>query len=386
MGHPISGRSKPDNSFSNLTFFKFYLKILIVLETKQSLKVPDKILIAEDEPATRLIFATILQDKGYDVTTCENGRECIELIKNEKFDTIILDIRMPDMDGFEVLKVLKSNPETNNIPVIIISGNTEPQTIKRAFDEGATEFIAKPVNLEELLVRVSNVLKIKKTNDELKKLRSEFTYLLIQDLKNTISVIKGSFELALKNKFNELSNDQKLILEMTEAAINKHIKLLNEYLELSRLEFNIDKISKEQTELDKIITDVLKKFKPNLNLSFQSYADGSSFQIYADKKKITRVIELILEAISNAGGKDVEISLMEDNSNCLIKIVDKTQTIDIEETSYLFDKYKQAVLQKLPRYNDLGLTISRIIVEAHGGKIWAEPGEGTVFFIQIPKI
>ncbi|MFN3135342.1 MAG: response regulator, partial [Candidatus Kryptonium sp.] len=242
---------------------------------------PDKILIAEDEPATRLIFATILQDKGYEVTTCENGRECIELIKNEKFDTIILDIRMPDMDGFEVLKVLKSNPETNDIPVIIISGNTEPQNIKRAFDEGATEFIAKPVNLEELLIRVSNVLKIKKTNDELKKLRSEFTYLLIQDLKNTISVIKGSFELALKNKFNELSGDQKLILEIAETAINKHIKLLNEYLELSRLEFNIDKISREQIELDKIVANVFEKFKSDLNLTFYPSAENPSFQIYA---------------------------------------------------------------------------------------------------------
>jgi len=292
--------------------------------------VPDKILIAEDEPATRFIFATILKDRGYDVVTCENGRECIGIMKNEKPDTIILDIQMPDMDGFEVLKVLKSNPETNDIPVIIVSGNAEPQNIKRAFDLGATEFIAKPANIEELLIRVSNVLKIKKTNDELKKLRSEFTYLLIQDLKNTISVIKGSFELALKNKLNELSGDQKLILEIAETAINKHIKLLNEYLELSRLEFNIDKISREQTELDKIITDVLEKFKSNLNLTFQAFADEPSFQIYADKKKITRVIELILDAISNAGGKDVEILLTQDSSNCLIKIVDKTQTIDIE--------------------------------------------------------
>ncbi len=347
---------------------------------------PDKILIAEDEPATRFIFATILKDRGYDVVTCENGRECIGIMKNEKPDTIILDIQMPDMDGFEVLKVLKSNPETNDIPVIIVSGNAEPQNIKRAFDLGATEFIAKPANIEELLIRVSNVLKIKKTNDELKKLRSEFTYLLIQDLKNTISVIKGSFELALKNQLNELSGDQKLILEIAETAINKHIKLLNEYLELSRLEFNIDKISREQTELDKIITDVLEKFKSNLNLTFQSFADEPSFQIYADKKKITRVIELILDAILNAGGKDVEILLTQDSSNCLIKIVDKTQTIDIEETFYLFDRYKQAVLQKLPRYNDLGLTISRIIVEAHGGKIWAEPEKGTAFFIQIPKV
>lgn len=350
---------------------------------------PDKILIAEDEPATRFIFATILKDDGYDVITCENGYECIELAKKEKPDTIILDIQMPFMDGFEVLKILKSNPETNEIPVIIISANPDPQNIKKAFDSGATEFMAKPVNIEELLIRVSTALKIKKTNDELKKLRSEFTYLLIQDLKNTISVIKGSFELALKNKINELSEDQKLILEIAETAINRHIKLLNEYLELSRLELNIDKISREQVKLGEIITSIVKRFKnePNYNISI-SNPDNLEIQIYADKKKITRVIELILEAISNVGTRDVEVLLTESDSSCLIKIIDKNQKITPEESAYIFDKYKQALFQRLPKYNDLGLTISRIIVEAHGGKIWAEPIEetGTAFFIQLPKI
>jgi len=350
--------------------------------------VPDKILIAEDEPASRFIFATILKDGGYDVITCENGYECVEIAKNEKPDAIILDIQMPVMDGFDVLETLKATPEINEIPVIVISANSDPQNIKKAFDLGATEFIAKPVNIEELLIRVSTALKIKKTNDELKKLRSEFTYLLIQDLKNTISVIKGSFELALKNKINELSEDQKLILEIAETAINRHIKLLNEYLELSRLELNIDKISKEQVKLDEIITKIVNRFKTEANYNISiSIPNNLKPEVYADKKKIARVLELILEAISNAGGKDVEISLTEDDSNCLIKIVDKNQKITLEEATYIFDKYKQALFQKLPKYNDLGLTISRIIVEAHGGKIWAEPIEesGTAFFIHLPK-
>lgn len=349
---------------------------------------PGKILIAEDEPTSRFIFATILKDDGYDVITCENGYECVEIAKSEKPDVIILDIQMPIMDGFEVLRILKSNPETNQIPVIIISANSEPHNIKRAFDSGAAEFIAKPVNIEELLIRVSTVLKIKRTNDELKKLRSEFTYLLIQDLKNTISVIKASFELALKNRIHELSEDQKLILEVAETAINKHIKLLNEYLELSRLELNIDKISKEQIDLGKIITDVVKRFKSSQNYSISlSFPADLPLQIYADKRKITRVFELVLDSILNVGSKDIEISIAEEDSNYLIKIIDKTTQIEESETDYLFDRYKQALFQKLPKYNDLGLTISRIIVEAHNGKIWAEPikGTGTAFLIKFPK-
>ncbi len=348
-----------------------------------------KILIAEDEPASRFIFQTLLQDEGYDVVTCENGAECVELAKREKPDVILLDIQMPVMDGYEVLKVLKSNVETKDIPAIIISANADPHNIKKAFDHGATEFLPKPVNIEELLVRVATVLKIKKTDEELKKLRSEFTYLLIQDLKNTISVIKGSFELALKDKFGELTEDQKLVLEIAETAINNHIKLLNEYLELSRLELNIDKISKQSVEIGTVLKSVAQKFTNGTTYrDFQiSFSEIPQVYINGDERKLKRVIELILESIYNAGGREVEISLLGDNSGVMIKILDKNNKISREEADYLFDRYKQASHQKIPRYKDLGLTISKIIVEAHNGKIWAVPNEpsGTSFFIKLPK-
>lgn len=347
-----------------------------------------RILIADDEPANRFIFSTFLKDQGYEVLTCENGLECVELARREKPDLILLDIRMPVMDGYEAIKVLKSNSETKDIPIVVISANSEPQSIKEAFDLGAIEFLPKPVNLEELSIRVSTVLKLKRADDELKKLRSEFTYLLIQDLKNTISVIKGSFELALKSRINELSDEQKVILDIAETAINNHIKLLNEYLELSRLELNVDKISKENVEVGKIIDEIVKRFSNSTTYDgFKIYiSEIPRIQINADEKKLFRVFELLLDAIYNAGGRNVEIYLEENNSGCVLKFWDKDTKINSEEADYIFDRYKQASKQKLPKYKDLGLTISKIIVDAHNGKIWAEPTEhGTMFFIFLPK-
>jgi signal transduction histidine kinase len=249
--------------------------------------------------------------------------------------------------------------------------------------------LPKPVNIEELLIRVGTVLKIKKANDEIKKLRSEFTYLLVQDLKNTISVIKATFELALKDKFNELTEDQKLILDIAESAINNHIKLLDEYLELSRLELNIDKITRESANIAQLIQGVINKFKTDqkykdLNINF---SPDIEVNLEVDVKKISRVFELLFGAIFNAGGRDIEISLGDDGTSCTIKVWDKNTKIEREEAEYIFDRYKQAVKQKIPRYKDLGLMICRIIVEAHNGKIWAEPlDEGTAFFIKIPKV
>lgn len=358
-------------------------------KTKFSLEVPDKILIAEDEPTTRLIFSTLLQDEGYEVVSAENGAECVELAKSSKPDVILLDLQMPVMDGYEAMRILKSNVETRDIPIIILSANSDPHSVKTVFELGATEFLPKPVNIEELLIRVGTVLKIKKANDEIKKLRSEFTYLLVQDLKNTISVIKATFELALKDKFNELTEDQKLILDIAESAINNHIKLLDEYLELSRLELNIDKITRESANIAQLIQGVINKFKTDqkykdLNINF---SPDIEVNLEVDVKKISRVFELLFGAIFNAGGRDIEISLGDDGTSCTIKVWDKNTRIEREEAEYIFDRYKQAVKQKIPRYKDLGLMICRIIVEAHNGKIWAEPlDEGTAFFIKIPKV
>ncbi len=106
-----------------------------------------KILVAEDEPASRLIFSTLLKDYGYEVLSCENGLECVNIAKREKPDIILLDIRMPVMDGYEVMKILKSNSETKDIPVIVISANSDPESVRKAFDLGAVEFLSKPANI-----------------------------------------------------------------------------------------------------------------------------------------------------------------------------------------------------------------------------------------------
>ncbi len=357
-------------------------------KTKFRAKVPEKILIADDEPTTRFIFSTLLQDEGYEVITAENGAQCVELAKSHKPEVILLDLQMPVMDGYEAMKILKSNVETKDTLIIILSANSDPHTVKKVFELGATEFLPKPVNMEELLVRINTVLKIKKANDEIKKLRSEFTYLLVQDLKNTISVIKATFELALKDKFGELTEDQKLILDIAESAINNHIKLLDEYLELSRLELNIDKIERENANIVWLIQEVINKFRSDQKFKDLAidFSPDLSINLEVDVKKFSRVFELLFGAIFNAGGRDVEISLRDDETSCIIKVWDKNTKIEKEEAEYVFDKYKQAVKQKIPRYKDLGLMICRIIVEAHNGKIWVEPlEEGTAFFIQIPK-
>ena len=348
-----------------------------------------KILITEDEIATRQIFASILKDIGYDVVTAEDGLECIQKAQMEKPDLILLDIQMPVMNGFEALKRIKQNPKTREIPVIILSGNTEPENIQKGLDLGADEYLAKPINIEELIVRVKSVLKAKETSDELKKLKSEFTYLLIQDLKNTITAIKSSIELALKTEFTNLTEEQKAVLEIAESAIEEHLKLLDEYRELLRLEYGVEELKLEKLNLNDVIKSSVTSFKRKDKTGSEINIETPTQPAYVegDEGKLKRAIEIALQTIIDTQNKSIKISLKQLPEKYLVEIFDKTTTISESEAELIFDKYLQAKLQRLSRYKGLGPTICKIIIEAHGGKIYAKPVEdgGTKFFIELPR-
>ena len=109
-----------------------------------------KILVIDDEPVIRTAVKRILENKThYHITAVDSGREGLEMLARDSFELVLLDIKMPDMDGLEVLRIILSiKPEQN---VIIMSGYTTKETIKQAIDEGASAFIEKPFTPEKLL-------------------------------------------------------------------------------------------------------------------------------------------------------------------------------------------------------------------------------------------
>ncbi len=126
---------------------------------------PIKILIVDDQDLNIRLMETLLQAEGYTTVAASNGREAISMAILEKPDLILLDIMMPDMDGFEAVKRLKAEPLTQNIPVIMITALDDQETKIRALQAGAEEFLTKPVVRVDLTVRVRNLLRLKKYGD-----------------------------------------------------------------------------------------------------------------------------------------------------------------------------------------------------------------------------
>src|SRR5438045_9324789 len=121
---------------------------------------PSRILVIEDEPANIQTLSTILKERGYNINIATNGRQGLEVLERIRPDLILLDIMMPELDGFETCRRIKASIAWREIPIIFLTAKTETADIVKGFELGAVDYVAKPFNSHELLARVNTHLTI----------------------------------------------------------------------------------------------------------------------------------------------------------------------------------------------------------------------------------
>ncbi|MGD9109858.1 MAG: response regulator [Phycisphaerales bacterium] len=136
--------------------------------SKESDKIPT-VLVVDDNQQNLELLQAYLEDMNCTTVPAADGPEALEIIANEPPDLILLDVMMPKMSGFEVCKRIKNDPDTTNIPVIMVTALNELADIERGIDSGTDDFISKPVNKLELLTRVRTMLKLKHLSDKLER-------------------------------------------------------------------------------------------------------------------------------------------------------------------------------------------------------------------------
>ena len=134
------------------------------------------ILIVDDNPKNLQVLGNYLKNEGYKVEFALDGRSALDWIKQAEFDLILLDIMMPGMDGFEVCKIIKSDPVKQKIPIIFLTAKVDTESIVNGFDLGAVDYVLKPFNQKELIARVKTQIEIKKSRDEIARNLKEIEY------------------------------------------------------------------------------------------------------------------------------------------------------------------------------------------------------------------
>src|SRR4249920_1206636 len=151
-----------------------------------------RLLIVDDNKVNRLLLLRNVQMQGYSAALAENGRAALEMLRREPFDLLLLDIEMPEMDGFAVLEQLKADPQLRDLPVIVTSSLEGLDNIVRCIDLGAEDYLPKPINAVLLKARIGACLEKKRLRDQQKELLRQFaTPEVAQDLEQSGFALGG---------------------------------------------------------------------------------------------------------------------------------------------------------------------------------------------------
>jgi DNA-binding response OmpR family regulator len=167
---------------------------------------PARILIVDDDQDTRDFLATFFEQSNYQVNSAGNGGEALQLAKSAQPDVILLDIVMPDMDGYQVCRKLKEDITTKYIPVVLITVLRKPEDEIKGFEAGAHDYISKPYNKAELIARITAALRVKRLQDELYQRNmalKELISLLQRDITDPLTGVLGRTTLLLRRNLPE---------------------------------------------------------------------------------------------------------------------------------------------------------------------------------------
>lgn len=361
---------------------------------------PFKVLIVDDVQLNLDLMKDTLSEQGYLIATAINGKSAIAKARAHKFDLILLDVILPDIDGFEVCSVLKSTPITQDIPIIFLTAKKEKDSIIKGFQLGAVDYIPKPFSKEELLARVNLHLTLRKTKEELiqakdiaeaaSRAKAIFLANMSHEIRTPMNGIVGMVDIL---KGTGLNKQQLEYLDIIEVSGENLLTIINDILDFSKIEAGQIKFENIRFKLSDEVGEVVKLLKykveqKGLEMNF-SIADDIPEMLVGDPLRLKQVlINLCNNAIKfTANGfvriKVNEIGRHENRIRLKFEVQDSGIGISKENQAKLFKSFSQADESTTRKFGGtgLGLAISKNLVQLMNGTIGiiSDEGKGAVF-------
>lgn len=362
------------------------------------------VLIVDDNPTHLAVLSDYLHADGFDTLTAQDGEYAIRQAEEKQPDIILLDILMPGLSGFEICRRLKAQSVTQEIPVIFMTAMTDVNNKLHAFKAGGVDYITKPLQLPEVLVRINVHLTLKrqqqhiqKQNVQLKQLnhdKNRFFSIIAHDLRGSLNSLRDLTRITLENF--ELYSVPKLkeMIGMQFQTTDHLSKLLDNLLIWARVQQGMIEYQPQKIDLENVIawnvqlTALQAKQK---RIPLTNIVEKKTYVIYADFNMTDTIVRNL---ISNAlkftySGGSIVITATADERHVILSVTDTGTGIPAEEIPKLFRidvKYKHPGTDHEPG-TGLGLILCKEFAENNHGKIWveSEEGKGSTFYVSFPK-
>lgn len=387
---------------------------------------PDRplVLVVDDDAVLRLIMREILKQSGFAVEEAENGALALSIFARIQPDIVLLDVMMPGLDGFTTCAALRQVPGGEHTPVLMVTGRNDNESIKRAYEVGATDFIAKPLNWEILTQRIRYMLragqalqevrereaenfallaearkaaqelaKAKEAAEAADRTKSEFLATMSHELRTPLHVVLGYIDLLGDGEFGPVTAAQEDILQRARRQTVGLVDLISAILDLSRLEAGRLPVEMKEVHLAELLQEVeaetqeIREEQVGVE-SVWTVAEELPV-LYTDPGKLKIVIKnLINNATKFTEHGRITVDAYQHQGGVEIAVKDTGIGIPPEELPLIFEPFRQ-VANKMARAvsgTGLGLHIVKRLLGMLGGAITVESqiGHGSTFRVWVP--
>lgn len=362
-----------------------------------------KILIVDDVMSNVLLLKVLLTNEKFAIATASNGRQALEQVEKENPDLVLLDVMMPDMSGFEVAQHLKSNPNTADIPIIFLTALNSTADIVKGFQGGANDFISKPFNKEELIIRVTHQISlvaakrlILSKTEELQRTiagRDKLYSVIAHDLRSPMGSIKMVLNMLILNLPSEkIGAEMYELLTMANQTTEDVFSLLDNLLKWTKSQIGKLNVVYQDVDLVEVTDGVIEIFSMVASLKKIRIRE-----MKPEKMMVNADIDMLKTVVRNLLSNAIKFS--KENSEVLVKMeeVDGMAVVSVQDYGCGISEEGQKKLLHTDTHfstfgtnneegSGLGLLLCKDFVVKNGGKLWftSKEGEGSIFSFSIP--